>query len=347
MKAEDRFVERLRAVLPGGTSGRVRIGPGDDAAVIERPAGPVVATTDMCVEGVDFLPEEDPYGVGRRTMAVNLSDLAAMGAKPEWFLLAVAFPRSRGEDFPLAVARGALSRADPLKVDLAGGDLSEAPVAVIEISLFGSLQAAPLTRSGARPGDAIFLSGWPGRAAAGLRLARRLSVFASRGSAPTPRFVGLSPNDQRELLAAYRDPEPRVTLGTWLAEKHLATAAIDVSDGLGLDAGRIARASGVRLVLERENVPVHPSLATFADLEGLDAIDWILSGGDDYELLFTVSSGTSELLTEAAAKTGVDVRRIGRVEAGDGAVLRDRHGDRDVSEMGHDHLESGAAEERR
>jgi thiamine-monophosphate kinase len=280
-------------------------------------------------------------------MAVNLSDIAAMGARPEWFLLAIAFPRRRGEEFPLEVARGALSRADPLGVDLVGGDLSDAPAVVVAISLFGAVQGKPLSRSGARPGDAVFLSGWPGRAAAGLRLAGRLSAFASRGSAPTPRFVGLSPDDQRELLGAYRDPEPRVSLGMWLAREAVATAAIDVSDGVGVDAGRLARDSGVRVVLERERIPVHASVAAFADLEGLDPIEWIVAGGDDYELLFTAPEGAAALLEKPLPEWGVPVSRVGYVEEGTGALLRGRQGERDVSDVGHDHLEPAKGESAR
>ncbi len=345
MKAEDRFVQKLRALLPAAPG--VALGPGDDAAVVESWAGPVVATTDLCVEGIDFLSDEEPEAIGRRALSVNLSDLAAMGSRPEFFLLSIGFRSDRGEEFPLAVARGALSRAEPFGLRLVGGDLSDAPVTLVSIALCGSAPARPLTRSGAKPGDLLFLSGWPGRAAAGLRLARRLAVFASRGSAPTPRLIGLSPVAQRELLNAYRDPEPRVDLGLWLAQERTAGSAIDVSDGLGVDAGRLARASGVRLVLERERLPVHPALTTFADLEGLDPIEWILAGGDDYELLFTASAQAELRLAEAPERPPVPITRIGRVEEGSGAVLRGGHGDRDVSEIGHDHFEPGAVEETR
>src|SRR6185369_2322320 len=123
VKPEDRFVESLRALLPEGGA---LLGPGDDAALVFREAGLLAATTDLLVEGVDFLPGEDPERLGRRAAAVNLSDLAAMGAEPQHFLLSIGFPPERGEDYPLAIARGAVARALPFGAHLVGGDLSGA-----------------------------------------------------------------------------------------------------------------------------------------------------------------------------------------------------------------------------
>ena len=331
MKPEDRFVERLRALLP--SDDRVRIGPGDDAAVLSAGAGEYAVTTDMLVESVDFFPEEDPESIGRRAIAVNLSDLAAMGARPDFFLLSIASPPSRGEDFPLAVARGALSRAGPLRVSLVGGDLSRAPAAAVSVALWGGCVGVWLTRSGARPGDLLFLSGFAGRAAAGLRL-------ASRGLPPVPGTSGLPPHEERELLAAYRDPEPRVALGLDLARERLAHAAIDVSDGLGVDAARLARGSGVKAVLESQRIPVSPALAAFARHEGLDPIEWMLAGGDDYELLFAAPETALPALVAGRPGWGTPVTRIGSLERGHGAVLRDASGtERDIAGLGHDHFE--------
>jgi len=328
MAGEDRFVRRLLALLPPSRS--VLVGPGDDAAVVASAGGLWAVTTDLLVEGVDFLPGESPEAVGRRAMAVNLSDLAAMGARPEFFLLTVGFPAALGEEYPLAIARGALSRATPLETALAGGDLSDAPVALVSIALWGRPEKEPIRRSGARPGDLLFLSGATGRAAAGLRLARA----RVEGTPPAP---GLSSAAEAELLAAYRDPEPRLPLGLALAREGRATAAIDVSDGLGIDAGRLADASGVLAVLEADRIPVSASLAEFARAEGLDPLELALSGGDDYELLFTVApERAAEMPAEGPG--GVPLRRIGQVEPGRGAVLRSASGERDVSGFGYDHL---------
>lgn len=325
MPSEDDFVKRLRGLLP--RDARVSVGPGDDAAVVRFERGEVAVTTDMLVEGVDFLPGEEPVRLGRRSLAVNLSDLAAMGAKPDVFLLSIAFPPEKGEDFPLEVARGALSRARDHGAALAGGDLSSAPVVMVSVALWGRLETRPLLRSGARAGDALFVSGWPGRADAGRRLATG-SIAAGI----------LSAAHERELLAAYHDPEPRVGLGLALAREGAATAVIDVSDGLGLDAGRLARASKVRAVVEAKRIPIAPALAAAASAAGQDPIEWALGGGDDYELLFSAPAASAARLEAGSARWGLPVTRIGRLEAGQGAVAVGPFGERDIASSGWDHL---------
>jgi thiamine-monophosphate kinase len=333
MTREDSFVRRLAEELP--RCERVLVGPGDDAAVVAASAAPLVLTTDLLVEGIDFLPGEDPFAIGRRAMAVNLSDLAAMGAVPEHFLLSIGFRAARGEDYALAVARGALSRATPLRVALVGGDLSAADRTIVSIALGGRPAGQPLLRSGARAGDLLYLSGFPGRAAAGLVLERA----RAEGDAP---LAGLSDENARELVAAFRDPEPRLALGQALAKGGLARAAIDVSDGLGLDAARLADASGLRAVLEADRLPVSPALAAFARASGRDPIEMILSGGDDYDLLFAVAPENAGAIP-AAGLDGAPLQRVGRLEEGHGAVLRSAAGDRDVGALGWDHF-GGAGE---
>ena len=327
VKSEDRIVEKIRALAT--TSPGLTIGPGDDAAVVSRAAGLLAATTDMLVEGVDFLPGEDPERLGRRAVAVNLSDLAAMGAEPEFFLLSIAVPPERGEEVPLGIVRGAIARAAAHGGTLAGGDLSAAPLLVVSIAFWGRPAGDPLTRSGASPGDLVYVTGYPGEAAAGLRLATA-----------APDVPELAAADAQRLLAAFRDPEPRVAFGAWLGRERLATAAIDVSDGLGLDAGRLARASGVRLRLERERLPISPALAAFAAAARVDPIELAVGGGDDYELLFTVREADAPRLGEKSDALGVPIRAIGRVSSGSGAVLSDSRGERDIASLGHDHFEA-------
>ncbi len=324
MKPEDGFVDKLRALLP--ESGAL-LGPGDDAALVRREAGLLAATTDLLVEGVDFLPGEDPERLGRRAAAVNLSDLAAMGAEPEFFLLAIGFPPERGEDYALAIARGAIARAGEFGAHLVGGDLSAAPQTVISVALWGKPAGPPLTRGGAKAGDGVYLSGFPGQAAAGLRLARE-------------RVAGLTPENERLLREAFHDPSPRIALGAALSREGLASSAIDVSDGLGIDAARLARASGVRLVLEKDRLPVSGALSAFASKAGLDPIDLLLGGGDDYELLFTVPAAEQPRLALHAGTFGVAVTLVGRVEQGTGAVLSEGGALRDITGFGHDHLTS-------
>jgi thiamine-monophosphate kinase len=321
---EDRFLDKLRALRTPDE--RLLLPPGDDAAVVRAASGDLAATTDTMVEGIDFLPGQDPESLGRRILAINLSDLAAIGAAPEFFLLTLCFPPERGEQWALSVCRGALARARDFGVLLAGGDLSSAPLAMLSVALWGRPPKRPITRSGGRPGDALFMTGWPGRAAAGLWLAKS-----------PDRFGGLSPEHRRELLAAYRDPEPRLAAGEALAQRGLATAAIDVSDGVGIDAGRLSRASGVRAVLESARLPVAPAIASLGEISGLDPRDWVLAGGDDYELLFSAAPDReAEVL---GLDVGVPIVRVGHLEEGSGAIARDRRGERDVSEMGYDHFE--------
>ena len=327
MKAEDRFVEALRARL--GADPDAPVGIGDDAAVLRRAAGELVITTDMLVESVDFPPGEEPDAIGRRAVSVNASDLAAMGARPEHFLLAIGLPARLGEEFALAMATGAAKRGRELGARLAGGDLSRAPAVVAAVTLWGRMDPgrAPLRRSGARSGDAVFLSGWPGRAAAGLWLAGNPGAK-------------IDADVKRELTAALRDPDPRLALGQALAGGRLATSAIDVSDGLGVDSGRLARASGVRLVLDANLLPIAPALAACAREAGADPRDWILAGGDDYELLFTAPDSAERALSLAAREAGVAVTRVGRVQTGEGAAIEDGAETRDIGDVGHDHLET-------
>jgi thiamine-monophosphate kinase len=335
MKSEDRFVDRLREAIGG--SGDLLVGPGDDAAVF-RSDGLLVATTDTLVEGVDFLTGEDPTRLGRRAMSVALSDLGAMGAWPTFFLLTIGFPESAAEELPLEIAVAAAGRAGEFGAALAGGDLSRAAETFLSVAVWGKPAGEPILRSGARAGDVLFLSGWPGEAAAGLALARARAGFPAG-----PNAGGWTPDelpvlDLTRLLAAYREPEPRLALGRALATDRLATAAIDVSDGLGLDSARLARASGVRLVIESDSLPLSRALRSFADLTGTDPVETALAGGDDYELLFTVSPGNAGRFADPPSDWGAEVRRIGRVEPGAGVFLEEERGLRPVGDLGFDHF---------
>jgi len=338
MRPEDRFVERLRETLSGREE--LLVGPGDDAAVVRSPAGPLVVTTDTLVENVDFLPGEDPGRLGRRAVSVSLSDLAAMGAWPDFFLLTIGFPESASEDLPLLLALAAAKRAEEFGASLVGGDLSRSTEIFLSVAVWGRPCGGVVRRSGARPGDVVFLSGWPGEAAAGLAVARaRAGGDRSEGRSWTPEQLAVP--DETRLLAAYRDPEPRLPLGRALAREGLATAAIDVSDGLGADAGRLARASGVRLVIESESLPVSRALQAFAALAGRDPVEMALAGGDDYELLFTTRAERAGRFADPPAEWGAPVRRVGRIESGEGAFFEEARGLRPIGDLGFDHYGAG------
>lgn len=337
MKPEDRFVERLRERLAGDE--RLLVGPGDDAAVVAAAAGPLVATTDTLVEGIDFLSGEDPARIGRRAVSVALSDLAAMGGWPDFFLLTIGFPESASEDYPLEISLAAARRGKEFGALLAGGDLSRAAEVFVTVAFWGRAAGPAITRGGAAAGDVLFLSGSPGEAAAGLALARaRAGLDPGRGGRGwTPEQLAVP--HQTRLLAAYRDPEPRLPLGRELSRGGLATAAIDVSDGLGADAARLARASGVRLVFERDELPISAALRSFAEFAGCDPIELALGGGDDYELLFTVAPENTSVFADPPVEWGVPVQRVGRVESGEGVFLEEEDGLRPIGELGFDHFE--------
>ena len=330
MTPEDRFVDRLRQAIAG--SDALVVGPGDDAAVF-RAEGLLVVTTDTLVQGVDFLAGEDPARLGRRAMSVALSDIAAMGAWPVFFLLTIGFPESAAEDLPLTIAIAAARRAQEFGAVLAGGDLTRADQTFLSVAVWGRPAGQPILRTGARAGDSLFLSGSPGEAAAGLALARALAGLPAGW---TPEELPVP--DLTRLLAAYREPEPRLSLGRALVTDGLASAAIDVSDGLGVDAARLARASGVRLVMESDSLPLSPALRSFAELSGTNPVETALGGGDDYELLFTVPPASAGPFSDPPPDWGVEVRRIGRVEPGEGVFLEEESGLRPIGDRGFDHF---------
>jgi len=307
-RGEDRLTARLAAAARAGgirASGgaSLRIGIGDDAAVVDLPKGRYVLTTDTLVEGVDFFAGELPFWIGRRAAAANLSDLAAMGALPVGFLLSIAVRRRDGARAARRIAEGALSRMRPLRAALWGGDLSRAEATVVTILLVGKAPR-PVARAGARPGDVLFVTGIPGSAQAALELRRGR--------------VGRPP---RAVERPYLDPAPRVEFGRALADRRWATAMIDVSDGLGRDARRLAAASRVRLVFE-------------------SAPPGALSGAsDDFELLFASPAAREDSILRLGRRLSTPVSRVGRIEAGKGVVVEGASGRRSaVSGGGWDHF---------
>lgn len=251
-----------------GTRNDVVLGIGDDAALLDVPAGhALVAAMDTIVEGIHFPVGTVPQAIGHRALAVNLSDLAAMGADAAWALLSLSLPRS-DPSWLADFAAGFHALADRFGVALVGGDTVQGPL-VITVQVLGTLpHGKGLTRGGARPGDAVFVSGIPGEAAAGLDVIQR----------------GQTGPAAQALLQRFLYPEPRVALGRSL--RGIATAAMDVSDGLFADLGKLCGASGCAAELELGALP--NSAAMTALFDGPARERFALAGGDDYELLFTV-----------------------------------------------------------
>ncbi len=273
------------------------LGPGDDCALVSPSPGMELAiTTDMLVSGTHFLPDTDPAQLGWKTLAVNISDLAAMGAKPRWVLLAGSLPDAN-ESWIAAFADGLFACATRYGVDLVGGDTTRGPLNLCITALGEVPVGTALRRDGAKVGDDIWVSGQPGLAALGL-------AHLLGKTALTEQFATY-------CVTRLQKPLPRVELGLALRERKLAHAAIDVSDGLLADIGHICEQSKLDAELLETLLPclpagVDPTLARNAQL----------AGGDDYELAFSTDPGKRHELTELAAQLDLPLWRIGRLVAG-------------------------------
>jgi thiamine-monophosphate kinase len=279
---------------------RAALGVGDDAALVRAtPGRELVVTTDMLIEGRHFVSDAEPRALGHKALAVNLSDLAAMGAKPLWATLALALPRVK-EEWLAAFAEGLFALADAHGVELIGGDTTRGPVLTLGITAIGEVpESAALLRSGARAGDDVWVSGELGGAALAL-VHPEIAVAAER----------------------LHRPQPRVALGVGL--RGLAHAAIDVSDGLVGDLGHILERSGAGAVIDYERIPRPEALRSLGD--ALLERDCVLSGGDDYELLFTAPPERRAALQALGAQLAAPLARIGRIEPGMGLKILDACG---------------------
>lgn len=305
-------------------SGRrdVLLGVGDDAAVLDTQAGrKLVVAMDTVVEGVHFPVETDAADIGYRALAVNLSDLAAMGAEPAWMTLSLSLSRAN-EQWLEGFARGLFELADEYNVALVGGDTVRGPL-VITVQIAGWVEAdAWLTRSGARPGDLIFISGIPGEAAAGLAVIQRHILGGESAAFLTHRFLR---------------PRPRIELGRQL--RTFATAAMDVSDGLLTDLKKLCAASGVGAQLNVDLLPESAAMRELFDAD--DGLQFALAGGDDYELLFTLPADRAAAVVNSL-QLQQRVTQIGVITVDtDVTCLRDGQPFR-IKRAGYDHFAAGS-----
>jgi thiamine-monophosphate kinase len=308
---------------------RAVLGVGDDCALLAPASGMQLAvSSDMLVEGRHFLSTVAPQRLGHKALAVNLSDLAACGASPLAFTLAIAMPRV-DEAFLAGFAEGLWALADQHDIELVGGDTTAGPLNIC-ITVFGEVPPGlALRRDGARAGDALWVSHpLAGPAGGGGIGDARLALEVFRGT------VTLPGDNFQTVRQAMECPQPRVALGRGL--RGLATSAIDLSDGLVGDLGHVLRRSGVGARLQADELPMSAVLA--AQPLGLRR-ECTLAGGDDYELLFTAPADAHRAVLEAAAHAGVGVSRIGRIEAEAGLRLVDAQGEPlAVSVRGFDHF---------
>ncbi len=302
------------------------LGVGDDCALIRQPDGLALAvTTDMLVESVHFFPEVDPESLGHKTLAVNLSDLAAMGAEPRWATLALSLP-SIDDDWLAAFSRGLFALADQEGVELIGGDTTRGPLTLCMTLLGLSPPGLALRRDGACPGDDLWVSGATGEAA--------LAVAHRRGT------LALAPADLAVCARRLDWPQPRIALGKAL--RGVASSAIDISDGLVQDLGHICERSRVAAELHWASLPQTLAVRAAGDA-GRAAL---LGGGDDYELLFAAAPDQRERIERIGLACNMPLARIGRIvpaadviETGRVRLLDPDGATIDIASGGFDHFE--------
>lgn len=297
------------------------LGVGDDAALVRVGNGMELAiSTDMLVSGTHFFPDADPYMLGHKALAVNISDMAAMGAKPRWATLALSLP-SEDDAWLERFSAGFFALADAFQVELIGGDTTQGPLN-LSITIMGEVpQGRALRRDGARVDDEIWVSGLVGDAA--------LALAHLQGK------VILSDASVKALAPALHLPQPRVALG--IALRNIAHSAIDVSDGLFADLGHILERSGVAAEIQYSSLPVSGHLRPY--LKNTLGRQCALAGGDDYELCFTAPVARHAQLEKLAAQLDLPLTCIGKIVAGSGCIVQEEDGSvMTIEETGYDHF---------
>src|SRR5688572_11389583 len=314
MKDEFDFIRSLReraAVSPSVT------GIGDDAAIVQTtPGKETVVTTDLLIEDIDFRRTTiPPYLLGHKALAVSLSDIAAMGSRPRWSLISIGVPADVWQtDFVDRFYSGLFELAGRYDVQLIGGDTSrtEAKIAVDSIVLGECAAGHAIKRSGAKPGDQIFVTGSLGAAAAGLRLVERGAHLAEQN---------IDQEDSQKLdhvLLRRLRPVPRVGWGIVLGEERLATAMVDLSDGLSSVLNHLCEASGAGALIESSLLPIDSQVTELCGRRALDPLQLALHGGEDFELLFTVNADHVARLPRKV--DGTHITRIGEIRVQDDGV---------------------------
>jgi len=362
--SESELISAIRKDFPAAKR-EIVFGIGDDAAVLKAEKDFLIVTKDLLIESTHFKREfGSAYLLGRKSLAVNLSDVAAMGGRPLYCLLGLGLSRSLSTTWIEDFMAGFKSLCQEEKVSLIGGDLSRSTKIVISVTVIGKARKF-VSRSGARPGDSIWISGYPGLAAAGLYFLKK-GYFSEKGKdflRQRKDFLGQGKDFQRRgkdflekgkkiinkgkvdtiklpsgadsvaiLIKAFLEPQPPLRLGCWLAEQGLATAMIDLSDGLSIDLYHICEESAVGAEIELAKIPVHPTLRS----NFRDPWPFILHGGEDYELLFTVPPSKREKVIQASRR--YQLHEIGRIIAGREMWLLDGGGRRPLKPAGFIHF---------
>ena len=316
------LIERIRQATPKGRG--VRIGIGDDAAWVECKNRSFLITSDLLIEGVHFsLKWTSFYGLGYKTLAVNLSDLAAMGGSTAYLILSLGIPVDFKTEDVEEFYRGIRTLASRSGVALVGGDTSAAKRFFISASLVGHAPYKPITRRGGKVGDDLYVTGTLGDSALGLKLLKKKGGRANK--------------ERGYLISRHRFPTARLKAGTTLAQKHLARAMIDLSDGLLQDLSHLCKASSVGAVIWQEALPLSRAYRTFA---GKKTPLYALTGGEDYELLFCLRPRDRSRLERVKKRLGVPITRIGKcVPSHEGIKVINPKGEPlSISVTGYDHF---------
>jgi thiamine-monophosphate kinase len=319
------LIDLLAKIAPqGGSEHRMLVGIGDDAAAWRGDDSAVLATTDAMIEGVHFTRGTPWWDLGWKALAVNLSDIAAMGGEPRYALVNLSLPGGTEVEDVAQLYRGMAELANRFDVAIVGGNITSAPVAMIAVTVIGKgLKEGLLRRSAAVPGDRIAVTGYLGASAAGLKM--------------LTGNLKLAPETAASLKKAHLQPQPRIPEGQVLV-KWGVRMAIDISDGLVADLGHLCAASKVGATVRVNAVPIHPLVK---EAFGKDALRLALTGGEDYELLFTASEWIVE---QVKASLGVDspVTVIGEITEGTGVVLLGEDGKPyHIDNQGWDHFQKG------
>ena len=318
---ERKIIELAREIFRKGP--KVKIGIGDDAAVLDLEGVGLVATTDMLVSSTHFPPGATPEQMARKAVVVNVSDLAAMGAEPLGLLFSVALPRNLDVKFVERMIREMDAVARDYDTYVVGGDLDESDKIIISGVAFGQVQKGKaLKRSGAKAGDFVAVTGTLGAASAGLKIL--LEKLPQAGFRP--------------LVDAQLKPAARLKEGMALVKSGMVTSAIDITDGLASNLWQISRESKVKITIERELIPENPLVRRLSASHGFKVDDFVLFGGEDFELLFTVRPAGWPNVKRTLEMIGTSASVIGRVEVGRGVFMKTKGRARPLPDRGYEHF---------
>lgn len=328
--SERALIEEIKKRV-GASSNRPFIGIGDDCSVFGNAAsGAWLVSTDMLVDGIHFNRTwHSAKLLGRKSIAVNLSDIAAMGGIPRYVLIAMSLPVGLSSDWLFQWLDGVCEIIQEYDCSLIGGDTVSGREMTISVTVLGEQHSAGvLLRSGARAGDTVYVSAPLGSAAAGLAI---LSQLESESNQAQTKW--------QTLIDAHLDPVPRIRLGQILCASGYVSAMQDISDGLATDLSHICRESGVGAMIEERHLPSHPDLASACQGFGLSRLDCILRGGEDYQLVFTVKKDCDKKFADYVSQFGItDLVAIGTIESGQGVILIETNGSRrEITFQGYEH----------